>query len=102
MQHDAPSKAHAMKCSTEEPTRYSYPTILYSPFSERSLSLKVNFATPLSSLSMFPRSPTCRSSSPGAPWFLLNGLKWAPAERHPPDRSPEALRAKRSLVSASS
>jgi len=30
-----------------------------------------------------PRSPMCLSSSEGAPWFFLWGLKWGPAEVHP-------------------
>lgn len=40
---------------------------------------------------MFPRSPTWRAASVGAPCVFPKGLKCDPAEAQPEDRSPPAL-----------
>lgn len=77
--------------SSMQPQSNTHPTMLSGPFSEIRWSSNVNFAAPLASLSMLPRSPTWRSPSVGAPCFLLYGLKCAPALRHPLDRSPATL-----------
>ena len=43
-------------------------------------------ATPLSSATMFPRSPACLFSSLGPPWSFPKGLKWGPALLQPAER----------------
>jgi len=51
-----------------------------------SIGLDVSFSSACSVTRVedsLPRSPTCRSSSDGPPWFLPKGLKWDPAEVHP-------------------
>jgi hypothetical protein len=69
----------------------SYPRMLKGPFKEIKLSVKEMVAVPYSSLSMFPRSPTCLTESEGAPWVLSYGLKCEPVDRHPPLKSPREL-----------
>ena len=69
----------------------AHPTILVRPFKEIKLSVRTKSATPDASLWMFPRSPTCRAVSFGAPCVFPYGLKWLPADRHPPLRSPDTL-----------
>jgi len=69
----------------------AYPTMLVGPFKEMKLSLKEMVAVPYSSLSMFPRSPTCLTESEGAPWLLPYGLKCDPVETQPSLRSPREL-----------
>lgn len=72
-----------------------YPTIPVTPsWSEMIPSARTKFASPNASVCTLPRSPTCLSNAVGAPWFFPNGLKCAPAERQPPDRSPNSLKTK--------
>lgn len=65
--------------------------MLVRPFKEIKLSVKTKSATPDASLWMLPRSPTWRAVSFGAPCVLPYGLKWLPADRQPPLRSPDTL-----------
>lgn len=50
------------------------PKTLSGPISLMNLSVIVSLTLPWPSVLKFPRSPTWRSSSPGAPWVLLKGL----------------------------
>ena len=61
----------------------------YGPMSLTNLSSIWNFALPSTSAVMLPKLPTCRSSSPGSPWFLPKGLKWPPMDAKPWLRSPK-------------
>ena len=65
--------------------------ILNGPFSVITLSVNEKLATPDELDWIFPRSPTCLFVSLGAPCVLLNGLKCAPADRHPEVASPSWL-----------
>lgn len=65
--------------------------MLKGPFKEIKLSVRERVAVPYSSLSMFPRSPTCLTESEGAPWVLPYGLKCVPVDIHPLLRSPREL-----------
>lgn len=65
--------------------------MLKGPFKVMRLSLRAMVAVPYSSLSMFPRSPTCLIESEGAPWVLSYGLKCDPVDKHPLLRSPKEL-----------
>jgi hypothetical protein len=60
----------------------------FSPINLTNKSCLVPLATPEPSVLMLPKSPTCLSSSSGAPWVLENGLKCGPAEVHPLVLSP--------------
>lgn len=66
------------------------PKTLCSPNNLIKESCLVPLATPLASVVMLPKSPTCLTSSSGAPWVLENGLKWGPAEVQPFVLSPKA------------
>jgi hypothetical protein len=69
----------------------THPRMLCGPLRERTLSWMLIFATPLLSVAMFPKSPTWRALSVGAPCVCSNGLKCEPAETQPLLRSPSAL-----------
>lgn len=67
------------------------PTILSGPFSVSCSSSTSKTAIPDEFDWMFPKSPTCRSESVGAPCVFAKGLKCAPAEVQPFVASPRAL-----------
>lgn len=82
---------HALDMHTSRQVPTTYPTTLSGPFRVTSGSSMVNLASPCASLRMFPRSPTWRDASVGAPCASLEGLKCDPAEAQPEDRSPPVL-----------
>ena len=61
---------------------------LVSPLSFTRWSSILTTAFLSSSAATLPRSPTCLSTTPGAPWLLPKGLKWPPAPAQLSDRSP--------------
>ena len=65
-----------VSCAGRECARGSKrtPMTLSEPISLMSLSWTLPLELPWPSVLMLPRSPTWRSSSPGAPWVLLWGL----------------------------
>lgn len=69
----------------------TYPMMLLAPLREITESCWFNETSPLPFDWRFPRSPTWRTLSLGAPWVWSNGLKWGPAEVHPLVRSPHWL-----------
>lgn len=66
------------------------PMMVFNPVNDILESLISIRAVPDSSATIFPRSPTCLSSSSGAPWVLEWGLKCAPADVHPLVLSPNS------------
>lgn len=68
--------ARAISASTIRPKNQGQltPITLWGPINLMSLSVTVPWPLPWASVLKFPRSPTWRISSPGAPWVLLNGL----------------------------
>ncbi len=63
------------KSSVPEWTTTVLPRIEFGPINLINLSVVEPSAKPLASVEMLPKSPTCLTSSPGAPWVLPNGLK---------------------------
>ena len=76
-------KCYAHERITITHTTMHRPMTECSPVREIIWSVRSSVAFPFASASTFPRSPTWRSAASGAPWFLLWGLKWAPAEMQP-------------------
>lgn len=65
--------------------------MLRGPDSDINESFMLTFATDESSASMLPKSPTCLTSSDGAPWVLPKGLKWGPELIHPKNQCTNKL-----------
>lgn len=64
-------------------TTMARPIIELGPDKEIIESLNLSSTHPFTSACTFPRSPTWRTLSEGAPWSKFFGLKCAPAEMHP-------------------